>query len=64
MVVNLNTEIRDLINRYSRENQSNTPDWILANYICMCLEAFENATNAREAWHGREYRSEKQRIAK
>lgn len=46
-------ELEELINRYSLENQSNTPDWILAQYISASLKAFEDATNDRERWYGR-----------
>ena len=46
-------ELRNLINRESMENRSDTPDFILAEYLHSCLVAFENATNARERWCGR-----------
>ena len=45
-------ELRSLINRYSRENKSNTPDFILVEYIMDSLNAFDKATNEREGWHG------------
>lgn len=44
--------LRDVINQHSRENGSNTPDYILAAYLLGCLEAFDNATRARERWYG------------
>ena len=47
-------ELRSLINRYSRENESNTPDFILAQYIEKSLLAFNQAVNSREKWYGRE----------
>ena len=46
-------ELRSLINRYSRENKSNTPDFILVDYITDSLNAFDKATNEREKWYGR-----------
>ena len=46
-------ELRKLINRESMENRSDTPDFILAEYLHSCLVAFENATNARERRCGR-----------
>jgi len=46
-------EIEHVINRHSRENASNTPDWILAAFLMECLRAFERATRRREEWHGR-----------
>lgn len=46
-------ELYRLINRFSQENMSNTPDFILARYLVDSLEAFNNSVNAREAWYGR-----------
>ena len=45
-------ELRDLINRHSRENGSNTPDYILAKYLNACLIAFNEATTIRDKWYG------------
>ena len=42
-----------LINSYSKENGSNTPDFILAEYMSNCLDAFDKAVEAREKWYGR-----------
>lgn len=46
-------ELESLINRYSKENESNTPDFILAEYIEASLLAFNRSVNAREKWYGR-----------
>ena len=40
-----------LINKCSQENGSDTPDFILANYMMKCLEAFNEATIARRQWY-------------
>ena len=40
------------INKVSRENKSNTPDFILADFLCSCLKALETAINEREKWYG------------
>lgn len=40
-------ELRNLINTYSMENYSNTPDYVLAAYLSRCLEAFNLAANER-----------------
>ena len=40
----LRDRIANEINRVSRENKSNTPDFILAEYLTDCLSAFEKAT--------------------
>ena len=45
-------ELQELINGYSLENGSDTPDYILANYMKECLCAFERATKDRDAWRG------------
>lgn len=45
-------ELKKLINNQSMENESDTPDFILAEYLKGCLEAFEHATNQRDKWHG------------
>lgn len=49
-------ELRDLINRHSKESASNTPDFILAQYMAGCLENFETAIQQRETWYGRDAR--------
>jgi hypothetical protein len=46
-------ELESLINRHSQENDSDTPDFILAGYLRDCLSAWNEATKARERWYGR-----------
>lgn len=46
-------KISSVINQHSKENCSNTPDFVLANYLNDCLEAFNKASNAREKWFGK-----------
>ena len=69
-------DLKTLINQHSMENGSNTPDFILTNfldeclaafyqcakfnkkplqaeYIVMCLKAFNKASRAREKWYGK-----------
>ena len=46
-------ELRNVINRYSMENGSNTPDFILAQYLDNCLSVFNSAVQRREKWYGR-----------
>ncbi len=43
-------ELAAVINKYSREGRSNTPDFILAGYLVNCLEAYEVAMEWREEW--------------
>ncbi len=52
MADELKKELEDLINMECRENDSNTPDFILAEFMITCLEAFELANNKREVWYG------------
>ena len=40
------------INKVSAENGSNTPDFVLANYLAMCLENFDHITKMRDDWYG------------
>jgi len=44
-------ELEALLNKYSRENGSDTPDWILAAYLQTCLSLFDATVNARKAWY-------------
>lgn len=46
--------IEDAINRVSAEQGSNTPDFILAEYLVDCLQAFDCAVQAREKWYSNE----------
>jgi len=49
-------ELKDLINKHSMENRSNTQDFILAGYLEACLLAFDTAVQQREAMYGRDSR--------
>lgn len=44
-------EIDNLLNRHCRENGSDTPDFILAEYLVDCLEVFDKATRRRTDWY-------------
>lgn len=46
-------ELAVLINKHSKENGSDTPDFILAKYLLDCLGAFNRAVDTRENWYGR-----------
>ena len=43
-------DLASVINRYSRENGSNTPDFILAEFLAGCLTVYENTISARTDW--------------
>jgi hypothetical protein len=44
----LRREIQESINRLSLESNSNTHDWILAEYLIDCLEIFDKAIIKRD----------------
>lgn len=50
---NLAARLERLLNEYSAENGSNTPDFILATFLLQVLAAFNEATNRREKFYGR-----------
>jgi hypothetical protein len=50
--MDLRVRIEQELNRASAENGSNTPDFVLAEYLTDCLAAFDKATKARDAWYG------------
>lgn len=45
-------QLRALLNITSQENESNTPDFILAEYLSQCLDAFNLAVVCRDKWYG------------
>jgi len=52
----LKRQLADAVNRYCVENDSNTPDFILAEFIVDCLDAFSRASRSRENWFGKALR--------
>ena len=48
------SEIASVINRFSIENCSNTPDFILAEHVTQTLEQFAHTSRDREKWYGKE----------
>jgi hypothetical protein len=50
-MIKFRDELSALINKYSKENGSNTPDFILAGFLTDCLSAFDKATRVRTAWY-------------
>ena len=43
-------ELEQLINKHSLENSSDTPDFILAQYLVNCLAAWNTTVRLRENW--------------
>jgi len=60
-------ELARLLNKYAKEGESNTPDFVLAEYIRKQLEAWNVAIRIREKWYGRsptyDQEAEKQVVA-
>ncbi len=46
------SDLSALLNRYSKENRSDTPDWILRDFLCDSLRAFDRATRKRSGFCG------------
>jgi len=45
-------ELTALLNKHSRENKSNTPDFLLARFMLDCLRSWERSTRGRDEWFG------------
>jgi hypothetical protein len=48
-------ELEKLINCHSKENISNTPDWVIASYLVRCLDVFDDCIKLRERYYGRQF---------
>lgn len=46
-------DLEKLVNYHSMENGSDTPDFMLAEYLTNCLTAFNAAVMQRETWYGK-----------
>ena len=44
-------DLEAVINKHSMENGSNTPDWVLTEYLISCLDAFDQTTKKRDTWY-------------
>ena len=61
-VENFRKSLVELLNKYSKENDSNTPDFILANYLIKCLDAYNETLQLREKWYGRNPKKSEEKI--
>jgi hypothetical protein len=50
---NLRRDLAQVINRHSLENRSDTPDFILGDFLSQVLESFDTAVNERANWYAR-----------
>lgn len=48
----LEEDVRAALNRNSAENSSNTPDYLLAEFLVACLDAYNVTVRQRDAWYG------------
>ena len=44
-------DLAALLNKHCIPSRSNVPDFILANYLTACLEAFDQANGEGSAWN-------------
>lgn len=44
-------DLEEVINKHSMENGSNTPDFMLAEYLTDCLRAFDKVMKRRDLWY-------------
>jgi hypothetical protein len=54
--ISFRTKLTSVINECSMENGSNTPDFILSQYLASCLKIFDEAIQQRETWYFRNAR--------
>jgi len=52
-------ELTALINKHSLENHTDSPDFILAEYMMRTLAAYTDAVTKRAVWHGLELSTDK-----
>ena len=44
-------ELMSLLNKHSKEQDSNTPDFIIAEYLVNCLKTFNESVISRTLWY-------------
>lgn len=42
------TDLIEIIKKHSKDEFSNTPDFVLADYLCRCLSVFESTVKTRD----------------
>lgn len=50
----LREDLAHVLNIHSIDTVTNTPDFILAEYLVNALGSFGSAVNNRDVWHGEE----------
>lgn len=46
-------DLETLLNEHARESESNTPDFVLAQFLKGCLDSFDTGIRDREVWNNR-----------
>lgn len=47
-------ELEELLNKYSKDNDCNTPDFILVKYLIGCLDIYEATMKANNVYRVKE----------
>ena len=50
-MASLSKSLEDAINRHNAEAESDTPDFIIGEFLVSCLSAWNEACNARKRWY-------------
>lgn len=50
----LEQELTTLLNQHCAENGSDTPDFLLAEFLMGCLEQWNRSVRQRDIWYGRD----------
>lgn len=53
------SELAALLNRHSSENGSDTPDFLLADFLCGCIIGWNASVRARDKWWNFKTRGER-----
>ena len=61
MAISFQDALQNLINAHSIEKGSDTPDWMLAEYLCDCLATYEVIIAKREKWYAAKWAAARQR---
>ena len=49
------SELTKLLNKFSMERNSDTPDWIMRQFLCDSLRSFDEAVKQRNNWYKNKY---------
>ena len=52
-IENFKKDLTYLINKHSLENDSNTPDFVLAEYLVGCLESYNKSIKLKDGFYNK-----------